>query len=268
MFLPTPCLCASIMLMTAASAAAPAATIIPVFQARSVHGDSNVGGQPESDQDFEKLQAPGFEPFNEALLTHAQVSQATSIVESVQDSTIDSCRIAASGSVTCTALSASADQIAYSLGNSDCFVIFQIDEAAPFRIIGQIEAEESSQALVVLHDASVAFVNVQAEGQTIDIAHQGTLEPGEFTLLYSAVGTASTFGVGEDTDSATFNLQFLICFIPEDLNGDGNVDIVDLLALLGAWGACKSPSSCLADLDHSGAVGISDLLALLSAWTS
>jgi hypothetical protein len=232
-----------------------------------VHGDSNVVGPRESGQDFDTLQAPDFAPFNETLLTHAQVSQATSIVESVQDSTIDSCRIAASGSVTCTALSASANQIAYSVGHSTCFVTFQIDEAATFRIIGQIQAEESSQALVLLHDASVVIVNVVVEGQTIDIAHQGTLEPGEFTLQYSAVGTASTFGAGEDTDSATFNLQLLTCFIPADLSGDGIVDVVDLLALLGAWGACGSPSSCLADLDHSGAVDISDLLALISAWT-
>ena len=77
-----------------------------------------------------------------------------------------------------------------------------------------------------------------------------------------------TFGAGEDTDSAIFNLQLLICFIPADLNGDSIVDVVDLLALLSAWGACGPPSSCLADLDHSGTVDIVDLLALISAWTS
>ncbi len=49
-----------------------------------------------------------------------------------------------------------------------------------------------------------------------------------------------------------------------DLNGDGAVNILDLLLLLAAWGPCETP--CPPDFDGDGAVGILDLLMLLANW--
>ncbi len=49
-----------------------------------------------------------------------------------------------------------------------------------------------------------------------------------------------------------------------DLNGDGVVDVSDLLILLGAWGSCSG--QCPADLNGDGVVDVSDLLMLLSNW--
>jgi hypothetical protein len=57
---------------------------------------------------------------------------------------------------------------------------------------------------------------------------------------------------------------------PVDLNGDGVVDVFDLLDLLAQWGECE-PSCrewCPADFDDSGAVDVFDLLELLANWTS
>jgi hypothetical protein len=55
---------------------------------------------------------------------------------------------------------------------------------------------------------------------------------------------------------------------PADVNGDGDVDIDDLLLLLSAWGDCPDPpSGCAADLDGDGIVGVNDLLILLADWT-
>ncbi len=51
---------------------------------------------------------------------------------------------------------------------------------------------------------------------------------------------------------------------PGDLDGDGQVGIADLLALLAAWGPC---AGCAADLDGDGAVGITDLLLVLANWS-
>ncbi len=53
---------------------------------------------------------------------------------------------------------------------------------------------------------------------------------------------------------------------PGDLDGNGAVDVLDLLELLAAWGPCP-PAPCPADVDGSGAVGVADLLILLSSWT-
>lgn len=50
-----------------------------------------------------------------------------------------------------------------------------------------------------------------------------------------------------------------------DINGDGVVDVSDLLAMLGAWGSCPG---CAADLNGDGVVDVSDLLMLLGAWGS
>ncbi len=54
--------------------------------------------------------------------------------------------------------------------------------------------------------------------------------------------------------------------IPGDLNGDGVVDVSDLLILLSAWGACENPANCPADLNGDGTVDTSDLLLLLANW--
>ncbi len=48
-----------------------------------------------------------------------------------------------------------------------------------------------------------------------------------------------------------------------DLDGSGAIDFPDLLAVLGAFGACDG---CPEDLDDSGDVGFSDLLAILGAF--
>lgn len=53
-----------------------------------------------------------------------------------------------------------------------------------------------------------------------------------------------------------------------DINCDGAVDIVDLLAVLGAWGPCPSPPTpCPADVDQDGAVSVLDLLTILGNWS-
>jgi len=54
--------------------------------------------------------------------------------------------------------------------------------------------------------------------------------------------------------------------VPGDLDGDGVVDVSDLLLLLGEWGTCADPNDCPADLNNDGVVNVSDLLILLANW--
>jgi hypothetical protein len=53
---------------------------------------------------------------------------------------------------------------------------------------------------------------------------------------------------------------------PADLNGDGVVDVLDLLILLDAWGACADCGDCPADLNDDCSVDVLDLLFLLDNW--
>ena len=48
-----------------------------------------------------------------------------------------------------------------------------------------------------------------------------------------------------------------------DTNGDGLINVTDLLALLAAWG--PNPGH-VADINGDGQVNVTDLLALLAAW--
>jgi hypothetical protein len=51
---------------------------------------------------------------------------------------------------------------------------------------------------------------------------------------------------------------------PADINGDGVVDVQDLLIVLADWGGTSGP----ADINGDGVVDVQDLLLLLAAWTS
>lgn len=55
-----------------------------------------------------------------------------------------------------------------------------------------------------------------------------------------------------------------------DISGDGEVNVTDMLALLGVWGPCAAPCppQCPADINNDCVVNSNDLLALISAWGS
>ena len=48
-----------------------------------------------------------------------------------------------------------------------------------------------------------------------------------------------------------------------DVDGNGAVDVDDMLGVLNSWGPCDS---CAADFDASGTVDVNDMLAILAAW--
>lgn len=52
-----------------------------------------------------------------------------------------------------------------------------------------------------------------------------------------------------------------------DLNGDGIVDVSDLLILLANWGPCPRDNECLGDINNDDVVDVSDLLLLLANWS-
>jgi hypothetical protein len=59
-------------------------------------------------------------------------------------------------------------------------------------------------------------------------------------------------------------LVALVCDAPcpEDINGDGVVDVLDLLAVITAWGQM----GVVEDVNLDGIVDVLDLLAVITAW--
>jgi hypothetical protein len=52
-----------------------------------------------------------------------------------------------------------------------------------------------------------------------------------------------------------------------DINGDGVVNVDDLLAVISAWGPCPAaPPPCLADINLNGVVNVDDLLMVITNW--
>ena len=51
--------------------------------------------------------------------------------------------------------------------------------------------------------------------------------------------------------------------VPGDVNGDGIVNVSDILAVMDAWGPCDG---CSADLNNDGIVDVVDLLEVVGNW--
>ncbi len=71
-------------------------------------------------------------------------------------------------------------------------------------------------------------------------------------------------GLGDPpiVDMGCYEFQVIVC--PADVTGDGTVDVLDLLAVLAAWGPCEP--DCPEDINGDGIVDVLDLLEVLSAW--
>jgi hypothetical protein len=53
------------------------------------------------------------------------------------------------------------------------------------------------------------------------------------------------------------------------VNCDGSVDVLDLIAVILAWGDCPDPPlPCPADIDGSGAVDVLDLIQVILNWAT
>jgi hypothetical protein len=75
-------------------------------------------------------------------------------------------------------------------------------------------------------------------------------------------GSTILVGARGDDDDTGAACVFAVP-IAGDIDGDGDVDTADLLALLAAWGDCPG---CPEDIDGDGVVDTADLLILLGNW--
>ncbi len=108
--------------------------------------------------------------------------------------------------------------------------------------------------------------------------------PRRLVLPVSQEGTTITAALPVDPDVAPLGRYLLFAMVDDipsearivklrpragDSDGDGAVGILDLLALLGAWGACPGPCppACPADTDGDCQVSVTDLLIVLANWS-
>ncbi len=93
------------------------------------------------------------------------------------------------------------------------------------------------------------------------------------TFLAISVTTAGTTTQEFSTSNFNGTVQVQVIDYPfdvlddaiiGDVNGDGIVDVTDVLSLISAWGPC---AGCSEDLDNSGTVDVTDLLIIIGNWS-
>ncbi len=61
-----------------------------------------------------------------------------------------------------------------------------------------------------------------------------------------------------------FNIRYSRCVA--DINDDNVVNVTDLLAIIGDWGACATTGGCDTDINLDSQINVTDLLAVIDAW--
>ena len=257
---------ASAMLLVCGAAAAQ--TIIPIEQDRwiqtAVWSECQLPTKVNSDA------AKGFSPFNSLVQTLQQCDDIFGWAIASQRSEIGASSMTASGSAASEGESPTAIQ---TVAASVFEVAFELPAASNFAVDGVISVDGGPPNLIT------ALIRLTGPGDQMIFEHTlvgiggldsqvieeaGVLEPGEYTLYayadFSWANPIDVIPLGE----AFFDFTFVIAGpCPADLDGDSSVGILDLLALLAAWGTDPGGPP---DLDGDGTVGILDLLTLLANW--
>ena len=102
--------------------------------------------------------------------------------------------------------------------------------------------------------------NVISESAVDNVEHLfiEDVAPGEYVLEVRRVDGSSS--------SRVFSVAWLLpeeTGIPGDVNGDGVVDVSDILMVIVAWGPC---ADCAEDINGDGSVDVQDLIQLISYW--
>jgi hypothetical protein len=142
---------------------------------------------------------------------------------------------------------------------------------------GVLQIEFGGETPVDEHDQLIVDGNVFLDGHLhVRMLPNYAPEGGEqFTILTASNGTiAGTFdqidGHGQYSVSyspTSVTLTLNAPPTPGDTNGDGSVDVDDLINIVLGWGACPPPPTfCDADLNGDGEVDVDDLIAVILNW--
>ena len=134
--------------------------------------------------------------------------------------------------------------------------------------IGGLAAGTEHDVLAIDGDANLAgTIKIQPiNGYAPNVGDQ-------FVVLTTtgAVNGAFQFGICEDQFNVTYTANSVVVttvgtVAVGDINCDGAVNVIDLLALLSDWGPCAG-FACAADLNADETVNVLDLLIVLANWS-
>lgn len=140
------------------------------------------------------------------------------------------------------------------------------------------EASVDGPAPIVLVDGSLAYPDPPEEPAIaaavrveLDEAGYGQVSVRDVALGSITVDLGFPFGhqtveITSFRVAGTLIIDVVDAAVPNDLNGDGVVDVSDLLAVLASWGGCPVDGPCAADLNGDGTVDVSDMLTVLNYW--
>lgn len=105
-----------------------------------------------------------------------------------------------------------------------------------------------------------------------NVVSQSTIDNIEHLYVTNLVAGDYVIELRRQADTAPNPTEVALAWIvpntlrPGDVNGDGLVNVTDLLAVISAWGPCPVPANCPADVTHDGVVNVADLLMVISNW--
>ena len=116
-------------------------------------------------------------------------------------------------------------------------------------------------------EAGAAYVFGRCGDTWSEVVRLTSPLPAARDLFGTAVSTSgSVVLVGMPRTSEEAGSAFAAGCRRSDLDGDGVVDLADLLMLLAAWGVCECTYPCPGDGDLNGRVEVADLILLLTDW--
>ena len=119
----------------------------------------------------------------------------------------------------------------------------------------QLPVASSWKSQEVIPEPPIFFDNLPLELPTI-------IPPGDFAGVYLSV--AADESVSTIMASFQFTAFGETNTNPSDINGDGVVNVSDLLEIISAWGSCNG---CAADVNNDGMVNVTDILAVIGDWS-
>jgi hypothetical protein len=145
-----------------------------------------------------------------------------------------------------------------SLGGFSSFSTPSINSAGHiiFRAVGGITGEAIYRGPDVVTDRVIGWGDVLG-GKTVSSVRTGRQALNDDDQFAFRV-------VFADATSAIYRANYCRA----DATGDGVTNVDDILAVIGAWGACPAPCppTCASDIDQNCIVNVNDLLAVIHGW--